>query len=315
MEVKANVQKRRQDRIRELQSRPGATRTGKAAGGFADPKEPVPELETAREREREQLLYVRGSLDYTHGGDPEAAWKEREKELLRQLDRPDDETNGSYGGQGSRRDYGSYRGGGPLRRLLAVKTVAALLLFGAAWAMFHTDHPLAQKGKRLITAALTEEMDFGRVAAWYDKTFSGSPSLLPAFGSKQEATKVQASVAASRFVRPVKGKVSGAFTESGQGVWLDTKPDAHIAAMDEGRIEYAGERADTGHTVIIQHAGGLRTTYGGLKPTKWEAGDWVKAGDVIGTAGGEASGGRGSVFIAVMLDQRYVNPSDVVAFD
>lgn len=308
MEVKANVHKRRQDRIRELQARsaPGSPERTAAAGRTV-PKLPDPI--------RELPVLVRRPVLYDHGGDPEAAWKEREKELLLEYSRPEADSHASpYDGQGPRGAYGSFGGNGPLRKLLMAKTIAAVLLFGGAWALFQVDHPMAQKGRQYVESALTEDMDFGTIAAWYDKTFSGAPSFLPAFGSKQEAAKVNLPVSVSRFVQPVKGKVTGAFTESKQGIWLVTKRDAHVAAMEEGRIEYAGDRADSGHTVIIQHAGGLRTTYGGLQPTKWEVGDWVKAGDVIGSAGTGESG-QGSVFVAVMKDQRYVNPSEVIAFD
>jgi stage IV sporulation protein FA len=308
VEVKANVQKRRQERIRELQAR---------ASGRRPELLPVivPDTSKVPQSAGDLPLFIKGPMEYDHGGDPEVAWREREKELLRQYSQSGEKTYAtSYAGQGSRSGYGSFGGDGPFRKLLMVKTVIAVILFGGTLALFQFNHPLAQKGREYVTGILTEDMDFGQMAAWYDKTFSGSPSFLPAFGIKQEATKVQAPISVNRFIQPVKGTAAAMFTESKQGVWVETKRDAHVAAMDEGRIEFAGDRTDIGHTVIIQHADGLRTTYGGLQPTKWEAGDWVKAGDVIGTAGGD-SAGKGRVFIAVMKDQRYVNPLEVVAFD
>lgn len=312
MEVKSNVQKRRQDRIRELQLRSGGDdRHSRLLRALDRPVSPEPS--GLRDRQQEPPLYIRGPREFDHGGDPEVAWKEREKELLEWYSRP----QGGFGSQ-SGQDYEGAGtragGGGPARKLILAKTVIAVILFAAVSVVYRLDQPWAQEGKRYIQAALTEDMDFSRVAAWYNETFSGTPSLLPAFGIKQEATKVQGPVDTGHFVQPFKGTVLEAFSGNNLGIWVETRPDAHIAAMDEGRIELAGDRADTGHTVVIQHADGYRTTYGGLKATKWETGDWVKAGDVIGSAAADEEG-KTKVFLSVMKDQRYVDPLDVIRLD
>lgn len=329
MEVKANVQRRRQDRIRELQARsrehiesgpPGVAglpvrddgRGGQTGGGTGNPEPP---------------LWLKGPLEPDHGGDPELAWKHREKELLRWYSEGGNGEGGAgagpgypagpagtpaYGAPGAGRSDGT-RGGGPTGRMLVVKTIAAAVIFAGAFAVVQLDTPWSAGAKSYLQTALTEDMDFGAVAAWYDRTFDGAPSFLPAFGSKTNATKVQAPAVLTRFIPPVKGQVKEAYSESKQGMWLETKKDAHVAAADDGRIEFTGDLPDTGHTLVIQHSDGYRMTYGGLQPTKWESGDWVKAGDVIGSA--REDNGKGAVYVAVMKDQRYVNPMEVVAFD
>lgn len=317
MEVKANVQRRRQERIRELQSRSG--QEAAAGSGRITSR---PELSPVPPHQEDghapvPPLYVRGPLDEEeHGGDPELAWKQREKQLLQWYSR--EERSGFEAGDGgSRRGAvrdGEGPGGGPFKKLFKVKLIIAVVLFAGACAVFWLDAPWARQAQTYITGALTEDMDFARIAAWYEKTFSGSPSLLPAFGNKQEAAKVQGEAARNRFVQPAKGTVVQPFEDKQEGVWLSTRQDAQAAAMDEGRIEFVGDRPGIGHTIMIRHAEGYRTTYGGLKPTKWETGDWVKAGEVIGTVTADDEG-KGALYFAVMKDERFVNPLDVVSID
>lgn len=350
MEVKANVQKRRQDRIKALQNRnfnqdqlhapaigqgdfySGSPAAGSRSRGANSPDKPeltpplsgtgtgLPERQKASGGQaqppgsRDELpLWVRGPLPAAdHGGDPEVAWKQRQKELLEWYSGRESQsatTAGQSDGSGGSR----YGGGGPMRKLVAIKLSAAILLFLGTWGMFSLNTPWAHKGQAFVTDMLTTEMRFTQVAAWYNRTFSGAPSFLPAFGDKQEATKVQGKAAAGHFVQPVKGTIAQAFTEKKEGLWLATRPNAQVASMDEGRIEFAGDKEGTGHTLIIRHTDGYRTTYGGLAPTKWETGDWLKSGEVLGTAAGTE--GQGLIFLSVMRDGSFINPLDVVSFD
>lgn len=328
MEVKANVQKRRQDRIKQLLSR--NAEEGRGAGAdLAGPDErrrrtalqERPGAEPAlpeQERPAEPPLYIRGRLDREdHGGDPEAAWKNRQRQLLEwyssggamEESPPGERPSMGQAGSGSRSG-----GRGPFRKLFKAKLAVSAVLFIIACVVFRLDTSWSREAKGHISAALTKDMDFSKAAAWYDKTFSGSPSFLPAFGSKQEAAKVQGRLDKSRFVQPVKGKVTEAFSNKLEGIRITTRPDAQAAAMDQGRIEFAGDKTTTGHTVIIRHADGYRTTYGNLKPTAWEEGDWVKAGELLGpVANGED--GNGVLYLAVMKDERYIDPLDVVSVD
>ncbi|WP_438444317.1 peptidoglycan DD-metalloendopeptidase family protein [Gorillibacterium sp. sgz5001074] len=332
MEVKANVQKRRQDRIRELQARKSAHIEGVPPSSVR--REGPGDGKSTYGRPEDGLgpLWLKGPLppEPDHGGDPEVAWKNREKELLRWYadgdappggaspgEAPDPGAPGSgrWTGPDETRTGGGRAGGrGPAGRMFMLKTGVAAVLFLGALAVTHLDTPWSAKVKGYLVSALSEDMDFGAVADWYARTFDGAPSFLPAFGDKSNATKVHAPVTAKRFnTPPVKGKVKEGYTEAKQGIWLSTRKDAHVAAVDDGRIEFSGETPETGPTLVIQHADGYRVTYGGLQPTKWEAGDWVKAGDVIGTA--REQEGQGAVYLAVMKDQRYVDPADVVTFD
>ena len=70
-------------------------------------------------------------------------------------------------------------------------------------------------------------------------------------------------------------------------------PHGHeVPAPREGRVVFAGEQPGYGMTVIVEHAGQMRTRYAHLSTTLVASGDEVRAGQVVGRAGhsGRATG-------------------------
>jgi murein DD-endopeptidase MepM/ murein hydrolase activator NlpD len=84
---------------------------------------------------------------------------------------------------------------------------------------------------------------------------------------------------------------SGATTYH-RGVDLRAAYGEPIGAADAGRVVFAGEQGGYGQTVVVEHAGGVRTRYAHLSSLMTEVGSDVKAGEAIGRAGrsGRATG-------------------------
>lgn len=291
MELKSNVQRRRQNRIKQLHSR-AAEQTEEA--GYRG----IIEMEESRTGD---------NLD--HGGDPEIAWRQKEQQLLQWYSRLDGHTDMLEAYHTPRNPDKTRRG-----RSFLVKLTIAAVLFTSIYTIYRLETPWAEGARSYIVAVLTENMDFSSAAAWYDRTFSGGPSLLPAFRDKQETAKVERVTVDNPFIQPVLGAVMKPYDDKSGGIWIATNPNAEAVAMDEGRIEFAGDRQDTGHTIVIRHADGFRAEYGGLQPTDWSLGDWVQAGERVGMiAANEA--GNGAFYLAIIKDQHYINPLDVVSID
>jgi murein DD-endopeptidase MepM/ murein hydrolase activator NlpD len=77
-----------------------------------------------------------------------------------------------------------------------------------------------------------------------------------------------------------------------RGVDLRAAYGEPIGVADGGTVVFAGEQGGYGQTVVVEHAGGVRTRYAHLSSLMTEAGAEVKAGDPIGRAGrsGRATG-------------------------
>jgi murein DD-endopeptidase MepM/ murein hydrolase activator NlpD len=77
-----------------------------------------------------------------------------------------------------------------------------------------------------------------------------------------------------------------------RGVDLRAAYGEPIGAADGGTVVFAGEQGGYGQTVVVEHAGGVRTRYAHLSSLMTETGAEVKAGEPIGRAGrsGRATG-------------------------
>ena len=105
---------------------------------------------------------------------------------------------------------------------------------------------------------------------------------------------------------------SGATTYH-RGVDLRAAYGEPIGAADAGTVVFAGEQRGYGQTVVVEHAGGVRTRYAHLSSLATEAGADVKAGDTIGRAGksGRATGTH--LHFEVTQHGRQVDPHTFVA--
>jgi len=119
--------------------------------------------------------------------------------------------------------------------------------------------------------------------------------------------------------RPIAGRVEtspfgwrrdpfSGVTSYHRGVDLKAAYGEPIGAADAGTVVFAGEQRGYGQTVVVEHAGGVRTRYAHLSSLMTEMGADVKAGEAIGRAGrsGRATGTH--LHFEVTQDGRPVDP-------
>lgn len=287
--------------------------------------------------------------------DPEYVWKLREKELLAEFGYGEREgvyapegrsvapdvfgshADGGFSGPyadaygGRHRVPGGYGREGayappshtsepwrfvPTKRSIALKLILSGILFGGVWGMFQLPHPWAQTGQKWVRYALTEDMEFAKVTAWYKETFSGAPSFLPTFraSKEQESQKVVAKTT-DGFVRPARGKLLEPFSTAHPWVVVQTADGAVVRALDTGRVVYAGTREASGFTIVVQHASGYQSTYGLLQPSGLQQGDWLEAGESVGKVSQEPGQAFGRLYFSLTKELHAIDPADVVTFD
>ena len=308
MEVKGSIRRRRLERINQIR-RQIAEQAVTVGGGR--PNAPMPHIRS--DKTPHVSVYPapdKPSVDRAlppdpRLQDPEYVWKHRHE---------------LFGGGGAGSEDRWERDGRmpPGVRRFIVRLAVSAALFALVWGMFRLDAPWAVRGQQYVRAALTEEFPFARVAAWYDRTFSGAPSFIPAFGDKKgnhPAEKVNA-LPDRAFVAPVSGNVVAAYSALHPAIELRTSPDAEVKAAATGRVVFVGEKEDIGLTVIVQHANRQETLYGFLAESYVAKNDWVEGGKPIGRVSGEPSvPAAGRLYFAVSKNNQYVNPADVVKFE
>lgn len=293
MDTRETVRERRQARIRALMSEAPPQVEPKAGRGVS-PSEPG------------RQAVVDKPPQGRKEDDPELLWKSRPNPWLGwQVGREED---------GGELPPPARPGPGQWVKELQVKIVISLALLGCGWGLFQLDMPWARTGQSLVGDMLTVDMDFSAAAAWYDRTFAGSPAFIPIFGDREQAAeRAQAGIRTA--ASPVTGGVIVRdFATLSSGVELAAESGAEVRSIGAGRVLIVSDESGQGQTVIIQHAQQRMSVYGRLGMADVEPGDWVESGEAIGRLQtGEDD--RSVFYFAVRERERYVDPADVIAFD
>ena len=93
-----------------------------------------------------------------------------------------------------------------------------------------------------------------------------------------------------------------------KGVDIAGKEGAHILAVADGVVTWAGERTGYGKLVEIRHGNGYVTRYGHNKQSLVKAGDTVSKGDTIALMGSSGRSTGPHVHIEVIHNGSQVNP-------
>lgn len=259
-----------------------------------------------------------GSANLEREQDPEKWWKAQQK-----LNRKLGATWRTGAAPNRSRDEDAllyrYETGGRWSRFMSgflLRLALAAALFSAAWIWFRSDLPYSREVRDWTAQAVTQDMDFQAVQAWYEQTFSGSPSFLPMFRSQDEAKEVFGGWKRSEAVLPVQGRVVQSYGQDGSGVRIAAPGDSRVKAVYAGRVMQVETDADGKATVLIQHAGKIVTIYGNLLYPEVRAGDWVEAGDVLGSIPPpQDARGESLLYFAVRQNGKTIDPAEVVPFD
>jgi len=116
-------------------------------------------------------------------------------------------------------------------------------------------------------------------------------------------------------VWPAAGEVTQRFGEAdrngrpSQGLTLQAMPDGVVVAPFDGRVDYVGPFRGYGLILIIRHAGGYHSLLAGLGHVDVTTGQWLLAGEPVGSlAGSDDKGAGASFYFEVRREGRPVDP-------
>lgn len=99
----------------------------------------------------------------------------------------------------------------------------------------------------------------------------------------------------------------GALRDSGAGVRIAAARGSEVHAVAHGRIAYADWLRGYGMLVIVDHGNGWMSLYGDNESLLHGVGDWVDAGDAVGTAGA-TTGANAGVYFELRHNGKPVDP-------
>jgi septal ring factor EnvC (AmiA/AmiB activator) len=94
---------------------------------------------------------------------------------------------------------------------------------------------------------------------------------------------------------------------SSHGVTFETQPEGQIVAPHDGQIVFRGPFRGYGEILIMEHRGGYHTLLAGLGRTDVVVGQWLLAGEPIGTTE-SPKGGKARLYIELRRNGRPIDP-------
>lgn len=129
---------------------------------------------------------------------------------------------------------------------------------------------------------------------------------------KQDFAKLK-----GRLPWPVKGKMLaryGADKEQGglkwRGILIAADYGTPVQAIGSGRVAFADWLQGFGFITIVDHGDGYMSLYGHNETLLKQAGDWVRAGEVIATSGDSGGQPRPGVYFEIRSRGKPVNPNN-----
>ncbi|CAM3084286.1 M23 family metallopeptidase [Paenibacillus sediminis] len=198
-----------------------------------------------------------------------------------------------------------------------LRTLISAIIFGLLWSMNDINSPWSVRVKAFVLQALTQEMNFEQIEVWYEEHFGGAPTFISIFnGDDRNATKVNGT---SSFVSPLSGTIVQSFDENLRGIEIaPTQQSAvtRVKSIETGRVLEVSHAAQAGETVRIQHPDGYVSIYSNLSKSVVQVNDWVEGGDIIGELAEVSSPDKQTtLFLAILKDEQYIDPAEVIPFD
>ncbi|MCG7410209.1 M23 family metallopeptidase [Paenibacillus sp. ACRRX] len=299
--MKADIRKRRQERIRQLtlgdvERAEGVRDRSQAAPLTIKQKQSVEPLPSAHRPMMDGMPNIPGD-DIE---DPEEAWRASRQQW------------------GER--YGWYESTAPPVRGRFVRSVrlqlaGAVLLCVCVAAILRISTPWTDSASVWVKSALTQDMNMAPIAAWYEATFGGSPAFIPIWNNQAE--QAQEMQSRHQLGRPLEGTVVQPFALNLKGIELASKTsDTSVHAAATGKVMDITRDPEAGTTVLVQHTDGYSSIYGQLETSHVNVDDWLESGEVIGSIEKSTSLDRpATLFFAIKKNGQYVDPADVIDID
>lgn len=115
---------------------------------------------------------------------------------------------------------------------------------------------------------------------------------------------------------PVKGKVKKLFGQPKppsnlhwQGVIINAQSGNNVRAVSHGRIAFSDWLRGMGNLIIIDHGDGYLSLYGHNESLFKTAGEWVEAGEIIGSIGNSGGSKKPGLYFEIRRNGKPQNPS------
>ncbi|GAA0334063.1 stage IV sporulation protein SpoIVFA [Bacillus carboniphilus] len=195
------------------------------------------------------------------------------------------------------------------KEVIIFKILASACLFLLTAILFKSTGSSLDSLRVFVEDTFEKDFQFAAVSEWYEDRFGEPLAFLPTDSTENEPNMMV------EYAVPASGKVTQSFTINDQGVTIETGKDAPVKAVKEGVVVFAGNKDDTGQTVIIQHSDETITWYGHLKDISVSYNDRVSTGKEVGVVSDSDIGNKGEFYFAIKKGNEFIDPIQVISFE
>lgn len=188
------------------------------------------------------------------------------------------------------------------------KLLAAIVLFLIVAVIFRHPSQQLDSVRKYVTNTMNQDFQFASISNWYEATFGKPIAFLP---QKEQPTET----VDEPYALPVSAKITQTFETNGEGIIVETGKGSKVEAMNNGLVIFAGTKKGIGKTIIIQHKDHSETWYGQLESINVALYDLVKKGEQIGQMTRSEDGTKGTFYLAVKENGKFIDPKKVISFE
>ena len=189
--------------------------------------------------------------------------------------------------------------------------LSAALFFAVAILYKHPSSQL-EPIRSAVASTFEQELQFAFITDWYEEAFGKPLAFLPS-DLQEEGADVEKVTA--EYIIPATGTIIETFVSNGEGIKIETEPNAKVGAIQAGTVVFVGNKEKTGKTVVIQHKDGSESWYGHLQSMDAKLYASIEKGASVGTVLQSSETGTSVLFFAMKKDGEFVNPDQVISFE
>nr|WP_289036779.1 M23 family metallopeptidase [uncultured Allobacillus sp.] len=188
------------------------------------------------------------------------------------------------------------------------KFLLSVFIFFLTFLVYNSELPMIKKSKETIHYALTEDLPFATMHSWYESHFGGT---FVSLGFDQaEPNELSGNVLSI----PVSGLDEERITSTGEGIHIEVSAEESVYSLEKGTVLFAGNKPDTGRTIILQHDDGRKSIYGQLDEIDVFHYQTIPANQPIGTVRPDELG-TSALYFAIQDGSEYLNPLQEILGD
>ncbi|HJV44303.1 MAG TPA: M23 family metallopeptidase [Bacillota bacterium] len=193
-----------------------------------------------------------------------------------------------------------------------IKTVLALFLLSVVYLLKQSGLPYTEQANHFVKQAFTREYNFAGTMDLVERYVGKTPEILLTFSPQKKGVQPvwKQNTTQHGYEKPLNGAIVSPFVMDGKGIQIEAKAANEVKAVGEGWVISVGQKEGLGQTLIIQHADHTQSWYSNIDHIQVGEQDWVGLGQVIG----KVKPGK-NLYFSMLRDDRYFDPTSVIAFD